>query len=554
MKRREFLKVAGAAATAASFPRYAHTPKANAALSGKRPNIILIMADDMGYSDIGCYGGEIETPNIDKLAANGIRFAQFYNAARCCPTRASLLTGLYAHQAGIGHMTAEELPEQNFDTGHDGYRGFLNHKCVTIAEALKPAGYHTLMSGKWHAGTWEDMWPTDRGFDEFFGIIRGASNFWNPAPNKLLLHNKERIKPWDGFYTTDAFTDHAIDSITVASQADDDPFFCYLSYTAPHWPLHAHDKDIAKYRGKYMKGWTAIREERYARMIEKGLVYEDWPLSDQDAPRWDHLREVQKDECDLRMATYAAQVDCMDQNIGRLIDHLEELGELDNTLIMFFADNGACAEDEDDVFGSGPIRLVGSKEGYYVTYGRAWANASNTPYRQYKHWVHEGGIASPLVVHWPDHVKPDDVWRQQPGHLIDLMATCLDAAGADYPTHAHGNAITPLEGISLLPAFANQSLDREAIYFEHEGNRAVRTDEWKLVAGHKEPWQLYNMKTDRTEENDLAKKHPELRDEMIAMYEAWVDRCGVLPWPVRRKEGFTPPKREYPKTYVDLGL
>jgi len=554
MKRREFLKAAGL--TAASFAVPGCVSRSWGTLGAdKRPNIILIMADDMGYSDIGCYGGEVDTPNIDRLAANGVRFTQFYNTARCCPTRASLLTGLYPHQGGIGHMTCEDA-RQGFDRGHPGYRGFLNRECVTIAEALKPAGYHTLMSGKWHVGPFEGMWPTDRGFDDYFGIIRGACNYFHPAPERLLLHNEQRIKPDDDFYTTDAFTDYAIKSITRASRADDNPFFCYLAYNAPHWPLHAWPEDIAKYRGKYRKGWDAIREERYERMIRMGLVKEQWALSDRDAPAWDDVPEEKKDELDYRMAIYAAQIDRMDKNIGRLLKTLKDLGELDNTLIMFFVDNGACAEedDENEFYGGGPAEQLGTKKGYFLTYGRGWANASNTPYRRYKHWVHEGGIATPLIVHWPERLKEKGAFRHHPSHLIDLMPTCLDVAEAKYPKRYNRHAIPPMEGVSLVPAFGDGPLNREAIYFEHEGNRAVRMGRWKLVAAHREPWQLHDMEADRTETRDLSDEYPALRAKMIGMYEKWAERCGVLPWPVRRKPGFRPPRRVYPKTYEDLGM
>ena len=556
MKRRDFLKAAGLSAASLAVPgcvsRSRGTPGGD-----KRPNIILIMADDMGYSDIGCYGGEVYTPNINSLAANGVRFTQFYNTARCCPTRASLLTGLYPHQGGIGHMTLEDdARRQEFDYGYPSYRGSLNHDCVTIAEALKPAGYHTLMSGKWHVGTFEGMWPTDRGFDQYFGIIRGACNFFNPSPESLLVHNEQRIKPDDSFYTTDAFTDYAISFVSDASKADDNPFFLYLAYNAPHWPLHAWPEDVAKYRGKYRKGWDAIREERYERMIKMGLVKEKWALSDRDAPAWEDVPDEKKDELDYRMAIYAAQIDRMDQNIGRLLKTLKDLGELDNTLIMFFVDNGACAEedDENECYGGGPAEQLGTKRGYFLTYGRGWANASNTPYRRYKHWVHEGGIATPLIAHWPDRIKDHGTLRHEPAHLIDLMPTCLGLAEAKYPKRYNGYRIKPLEGVSLVPAFMNRALDREAIYFEHEGNRAVRMGKWKLVAAHREPWQLHDMEADRTEMHDLSGNHPDLRAKMVGMYEKWAERCDVLPWPVRRKPGFRLPRRVYPKTYKDLGM
>jgi arylsulfatase len=515
--RREFLKVIGMGAVSLGVPGCKSILNSSKNKNpSARPNIILIMADDMGYSDIGCYGGEVETPNIDSLADHGIQFTQFYNTARCCPTRASLLTGLYAHQAGIGHMTienaeaVEDEEAQYFDYGYPGYRGSLNRNCVTIAEALKPAGYHTIMSGKWHVGTFEEMWPVNRGFDQYFGIILGACNFWNPAPDRLLIHNRKPIKPWDGFYTTDVFTDYAIKFISEASKADDNPFFCYLAYNAPHWPLHAWPEDIAKYRGKYKKGWDAIRKERYERMIEMGLVKEEWDLSDRDAPAWEDVPDEKKDELDYRMAIYAAQIDRMDQNIGRLVKTLKDLGELDNTLILFFVDNGACAEDDEKPYGSGPKEQLGTKKGYFLTYGRSWANASNTPYRFYKHWSHEGGIASPLIAYWPDQIKDHGALQHEPTHLIDLMPTCLELAEAEYPKSYNGHKIPPMEGVSFVPVFNNKPLNREALYFEHEGNRAVRMGKWKIVAEHKEPWRLYDMEADRTETNDLSEEHPDL--------------------------------------------
>ena len=557
--RREFLKAIGIGAAAIGIGGCSSILRPSKIKnSSAKPNIILIMADDMGYSDIGCYGGEVATPNIDSLAANGLRFTQFYNTARCCPTRASLLTGLYSHQVGIGHMTIENVEAneedevQHFDYGYPGYRGSLNRNCVTIAEALKPAGYHTIMSGKWHVGMFEGMWPVDRGFDQHFGIVRGACNYWNPSPDKLLIHNRERIKPWDGFYTTDAFTDYAIRFISKASRADDNPFFCYLAYNAPHWPLHAWPEDIAKYRGKYRKGWDAIRRQRYERMIRMGLVKAEWDMSDRDAPAWDDVPEEEKDTLDFRMAIYAAMIDRMDQNIGRLLKTLKDLGEFDNTLILFFVDNGACAEG--GVYGDGPAEQLGTKKGYFLTYGRSWANASNTPYRFYKHWSHEGGIASPLIAHWPDRIKDHGALRHEPTHLIDMMPTCLELADADYPKRYKGHMIPPMEGVSIVPAFYDKSLNREAIYFEHEGNRAVRMGKWKLVAEHKEPWRLYGMEADRTETRDLSRDHPDLRAKMIGMYDSWAERCGVLPWPVRRKAGFEPPERDYPKTWKDIGM
>ena len=541
------------------LPALVALPIAKALGDDDRPNIVLIMADDMGYSDIGCYGGEIDTPNLDRLAANGLRFTQFYNTGRCCPTRASLLTGLYAHQAGIGHMTSENT-KMPFDTGHPGYRGFLNRDCVTIAEALQPAGYHTLMSGKWHVGTFAGMWPVDRGFDEFYGIVRGASNFFRPKPDKLLSRNRTPVKPPEEYYTTDAFTDYAIDFVRAirkgkgskksVSEKADKPFFLYLAYTAPHWPMHAWPEDIAKYRGKYLGGWDELRERRLAKMVELGIIDESWKMTQRDAPAWKDVPEKRRKDLDYRMAIYAAMVDRMDQNIGRFVKTLEELGELDNTLILFFADNGGCAEG--GIFGGGPSKQLGTKEGYFLTYGRGWANASNTPFRRYKHWVHEGGIASPLIAHWPRKIREKGALRAQPAHLIDLMATCLELSGAKYPKELGGRKIWPLEGESLVPAFGNKPIERDALYWEHEGNRAMRQGRWKLVAAHKEEWQLYDMKVDRPETNDLSKEKPKLRAKMIEKWNAWAKRCGVLPWRPTRPKGFVPPKLPYPKTWVDL--
>ncbi|MCY4596234.1 MAG: arylsulfatase [Bryobacterales bacterium] len=515
------------------------------ASASAKPNIVIVMADDMGYSDIGCYGGEIRTSNVDRLAENGLRFTQFYNAGRCCPTRASLLTGLYAHQTGIGHMTSEN-ERQNFDLGYPGYRGYLNQSCVTIAEALKPAGYKTLMTGKWHIGTFEGMWPVDRGFDRYYGIIRGASNFFRPAPEKLLVHNRERIVPGEDYYTTDAFTSEAIKFVREAERDDSQPFFLYLAYTAPHWPLHAWPEDVQKYRRRYMIGWDRVREARLERMRAMGLIDDAWEMTVRDAVPWGTLSAAKKDEMDLRMAIYAAQIDRMDQNIGKFVDTLRDLGELDDTLFFFLADNGGCAEG--GMLGRGPIEILMTKKGYSQSYGQAWANTSNTPFRKYKHWVHEGGIASPLVVHWPAGISAQGELRTQPTHLIDLMATALDVGEAGYPKEFGGNKILPLEGVSMMPAFEGRAIDREALYWEHEGNRAVRRGRWKLVAENRGPWELYDMDADRTETNDVMAIHPEIGREMIEMYTVWAMARDVLPGRPRRKPGYTPPERQYPET------
>jgi len=534
------------------------------------PNIIVIMSDDMGFSDIGCYGGEIHTPNLDKLAAGGLRFTQFYNTARCCPTRAALLTGLYQHQAGIGHMTG--------DSGYDSYRGDLGGNCVTIAEALKQAGYGTYMVGKWHVTKHtakdgpKDNWPLQRGFDKFYGTITGAGSFYDPTTlcrdnTYITPENDPEYKP-EIFYYTDAISDNAAGFIKDHRQhSPDRPFFAYVAYTAAHWPMHALEKDIAKYKGKYGKGYEYYRLQRFERTKKMGLISKDWRLSPQ-AGDWD---EVKNKEWEARcMEVYAAMVESMDRGIGRIVAELKRQGALDNTLILSLQDNGGCAEgmgrgsdvndkwigaikDRTPMFPDelqpqiwppmktrdgrpvrgGPDVMPGPAD-TYIGYGRNWANVSNTPFREYKHWVHEGGISTPLIAHWPAGIKTRGKLCHQPGHLIDIMATCVDVAAAKYPAEYNGNKITPLEGRSLAPAFNNKLIEREAIYWEHEGNRAVRKGKWKLVSKHPGGWELYDMEADRTELNNLADANPQKVEELKALYEAWAERCGVQPWPVKK--------------------
>jgi len=530
-----------------------------------RPNIILMMADDMGFSDIGCYGSEIETPALDRLAADGVRFTQFYNTARCCPTRASLMTGLYPHQAGIGHMMN--------DKGTDGYRGDLNQRSVTLAEVLKTAGYGTYMSGKWHVTKHvspdgpKHNWPRQRGFDRFFGTIHGAGSFWDP--NSLTLDNTQ-IAPADVsddfFYTEQkgVFAEKFIRE-HVESRPDD-PFFVYLPFTCPHWPMHARERDIEKYQGRYSKGWDALRAERHERMKEIGLVSEDWPLSPRDkrAKLWEDTGDLQP-WYERRMEVYAAMIDSMDQTVAKLVSTLKDLDRFDNTLILFIADNGGCAEENGSRGEADPKENLGAmdpkelqfdmvpkktRDGWkvrrgvgvmpgppdtYVAYGLEWANASNTPFREYKHWVHEGGIATPLIAHWPAGISRKGDLESTPGHLIDIMATCVELSGAAYPETFHdGKTIQPMEGKSLIPAFAGkgEAIEREALYWEHEGNRAVRVGDWKLVAkGRNGPWELYDLAKDRTELNDLAAEMPEKVKELADLWQAYAERTNVIPWP-----------------------
>jgi arylsulfatase len=532
VNRRDFLKVTGWGAAALVLPGcmgitrpFAREP------SGDRPNIILIMADDLGFSDIGCYGSEIHTPNLDRLAAGGIRFTQFYNAARCCPTRASLLTGLYPHQAGVGGMVSPA------DSGTPGpYQGYLNDKCVTIAEVLKKAGYTTLMSGKWHVGESRPHWPTDRGFDRYFGLISGAANYFDITKSKrkgvkrqMAIDDKPYIPPGENFYMTDAITDHAVNYIDRYGR-EDKPFFLYVAYTAPHWPLHALPEDIAKYKGKYLEGWDTLRNHRYKRMLEMGIIDKKWPLTPRDdgAIPWDQVED--KELMDLKMVVYAAQIDRMDQGIGRIFGKLKDVGKEENTLFLFLSDNGGCHE-------SGPLGFDIRKNGLppggvdsYMSYGRSWANASNTPFRLFKHWVHEGGIATPLIAYWPDVIKNKGGITHQPGHIIDVMATCLDVAGAQYPESFKGKEVIPLEGKSLVPVFQGRKRKpHKYLFWEHQKNEAVRQGKWKLVARKLGRWELYDIKQDRSEINDLSEKYPEIVDELKSKYRQCAKR-----WSVRR--------------------
>jgi arylsulfatase A-like enzyme len=482
----------------------------------RRPNIVIILADDMGFSDIGCYGSEIATPNLDRLAAGGLRFTQFYNGARCCPTRAALLTGLYAHQAGVGHMVE--------DRGLPGYRGFLNDRCVTIAEVLGQAGYRTLMVGKWHVGERRPHWPVDRGFERYFGLVSGGSNYWRLDPGRIMARDDQPYTPQgDGFYMTDAFADQAAQFI-AEQRGSEKPFFLYLAFTAPHWPLHAWPQDIAKYETRYKAGWDALRAERHRRLIDMGIVDPRWPLTPRDpvAPAWEDVKDKAA-EC-RKMAVYAAQIDRLDQGIGKILGKLREIGAEQNTLVMFLSDNGGCAEQIDR---GTPGVPPGPKESF-LSYGLPWANASNTPFRRYKHWVHEGGIATPLIAYWPGVIRKGGELTPQVGHIIDLMATCVDVAGAAYPQTCKDRPIPPMEGKSLLPVFEGRTRrPHDALFWEHEGNRAVRQGKWKLVSVNRADWELYDLEADRTELNNLAAAHPDRVRGMAEIYERWAERCNV---------------------------
>jgi arylsulfatase len=516
-----------------------------------RPNFIVILADDMGFSDIGSFGSEIHTPNLDRLAGRGVRFTQMYNCARCCPTRASLLTGLNPHQAGVGHMVS--------NLGTPAYQGYLRDDCVTIAEALKTGGYSTYLSGKWHVGgpyrpgddaKWRPgekgfPYPLSRGFDRYFGNLGGCANYFDPY---AMMQDDRFIRAeGDDYYYTDAITENAVSMLDEAA-GKGDPFFLYLSYTAPHWPLHARSEDIERYVGKYRQGWDALRTARHETLKGMGLLDERWEISprDPDSPNFSEFDSKRRDWEDLRMAVYAAQIERMDQGIGQVIERLEQLGQMENTVILFLSDNGGCAEFlcEDGWVetyggftrdgraihtGNTPSLRPGSAE-TFMSYDQPWANASNAPFRLYKHWVHEGGISTPFIVHWPAAAKPGAICHE-PMHVMDIMATLLDLAGVAYPEQYNGQPIQAMEGESFAPAIRGRSWSRSrTILWEHEGNRAVRDGSWKLVSKYPGQWELYDLFTDRTELRDLAAKDPARVRNMESLYHHWADRCGVIPW------------------------
>lgn len=511
----------------ATPPKKSATKKA-----AQKPNIVLIMADDMGYSDLGCYGSEIPTPNLDKLASQGVRFTQFYNTARCCPTRASLMTGLFQHQAGIGHMTKEPSNRIDYDYGVYGYRGEINRNCVTLAEVLKPAGYHTYMAGKWHLGSGTpDLRPRQRGFDRYYGLLAGASSYLDPIQPRGIWQDNEPVeKVSQPFYTTDAFTDHAI--TFLSEQKDQQPFFLYLAFTSPHWPLHALKDDIDRFRGKYRQGWDALREQRFRKQVNEGIVPAQWKLSARPDiyPAWAEQDTAKQREMDYRMAVYAAQIYRMDQNIGKLVDYLKKANKLDNTLLIFLSDNGACQEG--GVLGGGSLADINDPaKGGAISYGGVWANASNTPFKGFKHVSYEGGIATPLIIHYPAGMAGQKGRiTTTPGYLIDIMPTFLEVSGATYPTEAKGQKIHPIEGKSLLPVLTKGTRKpHEYMYWEHENHRAIRFGNWKAVGVIGAPWELYNLETDRTEQHNRATEQPDLVKKLDQQWTSWANSHHVFP-------------------------
>jgi len=534
----------------------------------QQPNIVIIMADDLGYSDLACYGGELNTPHIDQLASEGLRFSQFYNGARCCPSRASLLTGQYSHVAGIGHMTE--------DRGKEAYQGRLSQNVLTIAEVLKLNGYQTMMTGKWHVTDNIERkgdisnWPIQRGFDKFYGTLPGYGSFWDPAG---LYNGNEAVKAIGDYFYTDAMTDTTISYIHEAIDKDE-PFFMYVAYAAPHYPLHAREEYIVNNKGKFDAGWDVLRAERLKRLKEKGLINSDVTLANRDEQSIPWEDEPYKQWQSHRMEVFGAMVEQMDAGIGRIMQTLKDVGADENTIVIFLSDNGGSAEGhlyntierwgkpwksklipelapngEKMKAGDWPDEPLGGPT-TFGSYGVKWANLSNAPFQRHKSWLHEGGISTPFIVRWPAQIANTGAIRHTPTHLIDVMATCIDISSSDYPKVVNERMIHSYEGESLASLFKGESTSGRPLFWEHEGNRAIRYGDWKLVSefpGTWAPvrayekqgqWELYNIVNDRTETTDLASEMPEKVKELEALWQQWANRVGVIPWDELVKEDY----------------
>ncbi len=563
--RRQFLKKgAGIAAAAATQKAASALPTpVNSRIAGSKPNIIMILADDMGFSDIGCFGSEIATPNLDRLAARGMRVNQFYNNPRCCPSRASIMTGLYSQQAGMGMMVSDHgrypFPQ---------YAGELSTQTITIPEALKTSGYNTAAVGKWHLAPENEEgkhdWPLQRGFDKFWGMITGASVYYE-SPHLMEGNNPLPPPPKDR-YLTDIWGDHAVQYVQELSK-EKKPFFLYTAFNAPHWPIQAPEDVVQKYANRYAEGWDKLREERHNKQLRMGLLSDKWALTPRD-PRVPAWEAVDSKEWEMRrMAVYAAMIDRLDQNIGRIIDAVEKAGIADNTLIVFMSDNGGNAEEiqrgkqtsapkhsfegglhvaDTSTYkacqigmtcaGNVPGVMPGGEE-TFQSIGIPWGNVTNTPFRLYKHYTQEGGISTPFIACWPAVIKPQTKPVNAVGHETDLMPTFLEVGGAAYPAKVAAGPIPALVGQSLVPLFAGMPRTRKPIFWEHEGNKAVRDGKWKLVSRFPDKWELYDLEADRTELHDLATAQPERAKAMQAQWDGWAKDIGVQPWPMPQ----TPP-------------
>ena len=526
------------------------------AFAADRPNIIVVLLDDLGYSDLGCYGGEIDTPNIDALAEGGVRFESFYNSARCCPSRASLMTGLYPPQTGIASFTTREP----HPTRGPAYLGRLNDRCVTLGETLGNAGYSCYYVGKWHLHN--ETGPTQRGFEEFYGYAFDHSHDQWDANYYVRLpegRKKEIDRPQGEFYATDVFNEYALEFIKQG-QRRDQPWFVFLGHSSPHFPVQAPPESADKYFETYLRGWDVLREERYARMQRIGLVDGNrWtftnrslvPVDREDIangfpgkpnPAWASIDEPRRKDLARRMALFAAMVEHVDRGIGQILDHLRDTGDLDNTLIMLLSDNGACYEwgpygfDERSrqgvtILHTGEALQKMGGPGSYHSYGSGWANLGNTPFRLYKHFTHEGGTATPFIAHWPQGIRKAGTWVRERGHIIDVMPTLRAVAEADYPLNFAGRTVQPEEGVNLLPVFNGESLPDRPLYFEHQAARGLIQGDWKAVWGKRMPeeidWELYNLKNDRSETTNLAERYPDRIRSMADDWERYAERTGV---------------------------
>ncbi|MEM8955986.1 MAG: arylsulfatase [Verrucomicrobiota bacterium] len=537
--------------------------------TARLPSIVVILFDDLGFSDLGCYGGEMPTPHIDKLAANGLRFTEMTNSARCCPSRASLLTGLHPSQAGIPDFTGGPKPKLG-----PAYLGRLNQHCVTLAEVLKPVGYQTYGVGKWHVGE-QDALPTNRGFDEYYGYTKGHSaNQWDGSLYHRLPEDRtpELTFDADNYYATDAFNDYAVRFLQdhfnaptkePKNQRTDQPFFLYLAHSSPHFPVQAPMASAKPFLDTYRQGWDVLREERFERMKASGLCdTEGWQLtprslvpvdrddiangySGQPNPAWTDLPEDRREDLAHRMALFAAMVKHVDDGVGQIVSTLEDNDVLDNTLIFILSDNGACYEwgpfgfdgrsrdGTTTLYTGDALETMGGFDSH-MSYGSAWANLGNTPFRLYKHYTHQGGMVTPFIAHWPDGIQTPDRWVRDPAHLIDIMPTVVQVTGAKYPKKMNDEKITPMEGTSLVPTFKGKDLEPRALAYQHQGARALREGDWKLVYGKRYPhevtWELYNITDDPVEMNDLAAEHPERVDAMSKDWLTWARRVGLAPF------------------------
>jgi arylsulfatase len=522
---------------------------ANAAPS--KPNILIILADDMGFSDVGCYGGEVKTPNIDGLAKSGLRFTQFYNTARCWPSRAALLTGYYA----------QEVRRDTVPGVVSGGQGVRPGWAVLLPAMFKPAGYRCYHSGKWHV----DGKPLENGFDHSYDLEDHNRNF-NP---KTIFEDGEKlppVQPGSGYYTTTAFADHAIKCLKEhAEKYPTQPFFEYLAFTVPHFPLQAPPEDIARYRKRYREGWDALRQQRWQRMKSMGIincalsalepnigppyafpadVAKIGPAEVNRPVPWDTLTTEQRDLQATKMAIHAAMVDRMDQEIGRVLAQIKSMGAQENTLVLFLSDNGASAEMMVRGDGHDPNAAPGSAA-TFLCLGPGFSSLANTPFRRHKTWVHEGGITTPLVVSWPAGIAARDELRHTPSHLIDIVPTILELTGVKRPDTWNGEPVPTPPGKSLVPALASDvTVPHDFLWWQHEVNRALRVGDWKIVAaGVDSPWELYDLSVDRCESHDLASAQPERVQQLAKIWQQHTDEFRAL----ALKDAPPPPKGKAPK-------